>query len=118
MLQINQHGDFSIYLLWSELDDLDKRDESVEMKTVTANELKQSAGRVMDEAQRNPVVVEKYGRPHAVILSHADYLDFERMKYAALKAGIAEGLDSGDAGIFDPDDLIAEIEGESPQTRS
>lgn len=79
------------------------------MKTVTANELKQSAGRVMDEAQHAPVMVEKYGRPHAVILSHADYLEFERMKYNALKMGIAAGIESGDAGVFNPDDLIAEI---------
>jgi len=94
-----------------------KQTKIADMKTVTANELKQSAGRVMDDAQRNPIVVEKYGRPHAVILSHADYLEYERMKYAALKAGIAEGLESGDAGVFNPEELIAEIEEGTPQAR-
>lgn len=80
------------------------------MKTITANELKQSTGRAMDQAQRQPVIVEKYGRPHAVILSHEDYQDYERLKYAALRAGIRHGIESGDAGLFDPDALVAEIE--------
>lgn len=86
------------------------------MKTITANELKQQAGRVMDIAQREPVMVEKYGRPHAVILSHEDYRRYEEIKYAALKAGIAAGLESGDAGAFDPDALIADILGDRRDT--
>ena len=80
------------------------------MKTITANELKQSTGRAMDQAQRQPVIVEKYGRPHVVILSHEDYREYERLRYAALKAGIQKGIDSGDGGPFEPDALIAEIE--------
>ena len=80
------------------------------MKTITANELKQATGHVMDQAQREPIMVEKYGRPHAVLLSHEDYRQYERLKYTALKAGIVVGLESGDAGAFDADALIAEIE--------
>jgi len=80
------------------------------MKTITANELKQATGRMMDDAQRGPVVIEKHGRPHAVLLSHEDFRQYEAMKLAALRAGIAEGLESGDAGIFDPEALVAEIE--------
>lgn len=79
------------------------------MKIVSANELKQSTGQMMDHAQRGPVVIEKYGRPHAVLLSHEDYQFYEKMKYAALKAGIDTGLKSGDAGVFDPDALIAQV---------
>jgi len=82
------------------------------MKTITANELKQATGRMMDQAQRGPVVIEKHGRPHAVLLSHADYRQYEALKYAALKAGIAEGIASGDAGVFDPAALADEIERE------
>jgi len=88
------------------------------MKTVTANELKQSAGRVMDDAQHMPVIVEKYGRPHAVILSHTDYLEYERMKYTALKMGIASGIESGDAGVFNPDELIAAIKAETQSSKN
>ena len=79
------------------------------MKTITANELKQATGRMMDQAQRGPVVIEKHGRPHAVLLSHEDFRQYEAMKYAALKAGIAAGIESGDAGVFDPDALADEI---------
>ena len=82
------------------------------MKTITANEFKQSTGRAMDQAQRQPITVEKYGRPHVVILSHEDYQEYERLRYAALKAGIRNGIESGDGGPFDPDALIAEIERE------
>ncbi len=80
------------------------------MKTISANELKQSTGRAMDQALRQPVVVEKHGRPHVVMLSHEDYQDYERLKYAALKEAIREGIESGYGGVFDPDELMAEIE--------
>jgi antitoxin Phd len=80
------------------------------MKTISANELKQSTGRAMDQALRQPVVVEKHGRPHVVMLSHEDFQDYERLKYAALKEAIREGIESGDSGVLDPEELIAEID--------
>ena len=43
------------------------------MKTVTANEAKQSFGRVLDDAKRGPVLIEKHKRPAAVIISSEDY---------------------------------------------
>ena len=79
------------------------------MNTITANEFKKSTGRAMDQAQRQPITVEKYGRPYVVILSHEDYRDYERLRYAALKAGIQKGIESCDGSPFDPDALIAEI---------
>lgn len=81
------------------------------MKTVTANELKQATGSVMDQAQRQPVVVEKYGRPYAVVMSHVEFQNYEALKYAALKADIHAGLGSADAGVFDPEALIDGIVG-------
>ena len=38
------------------------------MKTITANEFKKSTGRAMDQAQQQPVMVVKHGRPHVVVL--------------------------------------------------
>ena len=43
------------------------------MKTVSANEAKQSLGRVIDEVQREPVVIQRYKRDAAVLLSVRDY---------------------------------------------
>lgn len=84
------------------------------MKTVTANQLKQTCGQVMDQVQREPVLVEKYGRPHAVVVSYEDYLEIERIKLTALKADIAAGIASGDAGPADAEALIAEALGSRP----
>jgi prevent-host-death family protein len=43
------------------------------MKSVSANEAKQSLGHVLDTAQREPVLIQKHKRPTAVILSVAEY---------------------------------------------
>ena len=43
------------------------------MKHVTANEAKQSLGKVIDAAQREPVIIRRYNRDAAVMLSVQDY---------------------------------------------
>lgn len=43
------------------------------MKQVTANEAKQSLGKVIDTVQREPVVIQRYNRDAAVMLSIQDY---------------------------------------------
>ena len=57
------------------------------MITVTANEAKQSFGRVLDAAQREPVVIRKHNRSAAVLLSISD---FERLR----------GLNAAEFGAF------------------
>ena len=39
------------------------------MKTITAREAKNRFGKLLDEAQREPVTVTKQGRPFAVVIS-------------------------------------------------
>jgi len=39
----------------------------------SANEAKQSMGRVLESAQRGPVLIEKHKRPCAVVLSVEEY---------------------------------------------
>ncbi len=51
------------------------------MKVVTANEAKQSLGRVIDAVQREPVLIQRYNRDAAVLLSIEEY-----EKLAALNA--------------------------------
>lgn len=43
------------------------------MKSFSANEAKQSLGRVLDLAQREPVVIRKYNRPAAVVVSPQEF---------------------------------------------
>ena len=43
------------------------------MITISSNAAKQSYGRVLDEAQREPVMIQKHNRSAAVILSIAEY---------------------------------------------
>ena len=43
------------------------------MKLITANEAKQSLGRLMEEAQLEPVMIRKHNRDAAVLLSPREY---------------------------------------------
>lgn len=43
------------------------------MKQISANEAKQSLGKVIDAVQREPVVIQRYNRDAAVMLSVQDY---------------------------------------------
>ena len=43
------------------------------MKQFTANEAKQSLGKVIDTVQREPVLIKRYNREAAVMLSVQDY---------------------------------------------
>ena len=68
------------------------------MKAVTAKDAKNRFGELIDTVQREPVSIEKHGRPVAVVLSEVAY---EKMKLEHLKAMLAVGeaqLDS-DEGI-------------------
>jgi len=43
------------------------------MRQVTANEVKQGFGRILDAAQREPIVIQRYKRDAAVLLSMQEY---------------------------------------------
>jgi antitoxin Phd len=43
------------------------------MITISSNAAKQSFGRVLDDAQREPVMIQKHNRSAAVVLSIAEY---------------------------------------------
>ncbi len=52
------------------------------MQTVSANEAKQSLGRILDAAQREPVVIQKHNRDVAVVISPKEY---DRLRAIHLK---------------------------------
>lgn len=53
------------------------------MKSIAATEAKNRLGAVLDEAQREPIVIRRQDREIAVILSMADY---ERLRSGNVKA--------------------------------
>jgi len=69
------------------------------MKKLAAREAKTHFGELMDTVQREPVSIEKHGRPVAVIMSMQEYKTIEKMKLERLRAHLAEGeaqLDRGE----------------------
>ncbi len=66
------------------------------MKAMTAKDAKNHFGELMDTVQREPVTIEKHGRPVAVVISETEY---EEMKLERLRAMLAVGelqLDRGE----------------------
>ena len=62
------------------------------MKIFAAKEAKNGFGRLLDTAQREPVTIEKKGRPVAVVLSLEEYQRLEAIEDAwwAARADAAE----------------------------
>jgi len=61
------------------------------MKTMSANEAKKHFGELLDIARREPVSVEKHGRPVAVMMSAEDYDEIQQAKLETLRAEIDKG---------------------------
>ncbi len=82
------------------------------MKTFSAKEAKQHFGELMDTVQREPVSIEKHGRPVAVMISEVEY---EEMKLERLRAMVEVGIAEADRGEFSDyslDKLQAELDSE------
>jgi prevent-host-death family protein len=56
---------------------------AIAMKTVPATEAKNRLGAILDDAQREPVVIRRQNRDIAVVLSMADY---ERLRAGNIQA--------------------------------
>ncbi len=62
------------------------------MRHVAALEAKNRFGELLDNAQREPVTIEKHGRPVAVVMSAERFREYEALRLAQLRAEIAVGL--------------------------
>ncbi len=60
------------------------------MKTVAAKDAKNRFGQLIDDAQRQPVTVEKNGRPFVVVQSFEDFQIAQQLKTASLRTAINE----------------------------
>lgn len=80
------------------------------MRKVAALDAKNRFGELLNAAQREPVTIEKHGKPVAVVLSPADYQDFEALKLARLRGEIQIGLEDIAAGrVVDAETAFAEV---------
>jgi prevent-host-death family protein len=70
------------------------------MTNMTANAAKTRFGELLDTAQREPVTIEKHGRPVAVVMSMAAYEEAEALKLERLRTEVRMGLEALDAGEF------------------
>ena len=88
------------------------------MKTYSAKHAKEHFGELMDNVQREPVTIEKYGRPVAVVMSQ---VEFEEMKLERLRGIIGEGKARADKGEFAADSslesLLTELDGDRDKNK-
>lgn len=77
------------------------------METISASEVKQSFGEVLLKAQKEPIGINKNGKPAAVLLSARDY---EAYKEGLLKIELAKGMESALSGNVIPgEEVIADL---------
>jgi len=72
------------------------------MKQMTATEAAKGFGQLVDEAQAEPITIEKNGRPVAVIYSYREAQEIEALKLAELRRFVAEGIADSKAGNVQP----------------
>jgi prevent-host-death family protein len=68
------------------------------MKTIASTHAKSHFGALLDTAQREPVMIEKKGRPVAVIVSYEEYKTHEHLKLEELRRDLQAGLEQADRG--------------------
>jgi len=62
------------------------------MPKLSANEAKARFGELLDRAQQEPIIIEKHGRPVAVVMSSEEFDHLQAMKLEKLKTEVAKGL--------------------------
>ena len=65
------------------------------MVTVTATDLKNRFGQIVDQARREPVLVQSHGRDMVVILDHAEYNHLRQLEDDYWVARADQALASG-----------------------
>jgi len=65
---------------------------------MSANDAKKNFGELLDTARREPVTVQKHGRPVTVMLSVEDYEEFRKIQRETLEAELQVGLEQLERG--------------------
>ena len=79
------------------------------MKTVAAKQAKQSFGQLLDDAQREPVRIERNGRPVAVVLSTADFARLQALEDAHWGHLADRAAEAGFVGPESSEKLLADL---------
>ncbi|CAG1022044.1 hypothetical protein MTYM_01448 [Methylococcales bacterium] len=80
------------------------------MKTIASTEAKSNFGALIDAAQREPVTIEKKGRPVAVMISHLEYRAYEQMKLESLQRDLRVGIEQADKGeLIDGEEAFRDL---------
>jgi len=88
------------------------------MKAIAAREAKNRFGSLMDAAQREPVAIEKHGRPVAVLMSVEEYKMIKTNRlHSEVKAGLDQ-LDGSESTLFGKTGLHDLFEGIKRQGRA
>lgn len=77
-----------------------------DMKKIASSEAKNKFGELLDNTQREPVTIEKNGRPVAVMYSFQEHKRLEKMKLEILQRDLQLGIDQLDAGKGIPSDRV------------
>jgi prevent-host-death family protein len=78
------------------------------MTQISATEVKQRFGQVMEEAKRGPVIVQTHGRDSAVILDIEEYERLRRFEDAYWVARAEEAAQEGFLGAEETARFLAE----------
>jgi prevent-host-death family protein len=68
------------------------------MEICNASDAKREFGEMLLKVQKEPVGINKNGKPVAVMVSVSDYEDLQFLKEQWLKSGLQKGLDDLQAG--------------------
>ncbi len=80
------------------------------METLTASDAKREFGGMLIKVQREPVRINKNGKPVAVVLSASEYVHLEQFREEWLKTEIQKGMKSVKEGhLLDGKKVMAEL---------
>ena len=85
------------------------------MKKVSATEASKAFGQLVDDVQSGSVIIERNGRPVAVVYSYEESQRIEAMRETHLDALIQEGINAAEEGRIRPltqkvrDEILASV---------
>ncbi len=80
------------------------------MEILNASDAKREFGELILKAQKEPVGINKNGKPVAVMLSVSAFEEFQAMQQAATQQAIRDGLADIEAGhVYDGHDVLSDL---------